>query len=102
MRRLVLAAVVVVAALSVAPSALAAREPATFRVGAATASLAPPVPVYAGGFGMSPPITTEHDPIEVRAFYVSNGGHAAAIAVVDAQAMFGAYQEGGDLGITGA
>src|SRR3954451_13379118 len=101
MRRLVLAAVVV-AALSLAPSALAARQPATFRVGAATASLAPPVPVYSGGFGLSPPITTMHDPLEVRALYISNGAHAVAIAVVDAQAWFAGYQEGADLGITGA
>jgi hypothetical protein len=101
MRRLVLAAVVV-AALGAAPSALAARQPATFRVGAATASLAPPVPVYSGGFGLSPPITTMHDPLEVRALYISNGSHAIAMAVVDAQAWFAGYQEGADLGISGA
>src|SRR5947208_3725693 len=101
MRRLVLAAVLL-AALSVAPSALAATAPATFRVGAASASLAPPVPVYSGGFGLSPPITKMHDPLEVRALYVSNGRHAIAMAVVDAQAWFAGYQEGADLGISGA
>src|SRR3954447_21840805 len=85
-----------------ASSASAATKPATFRVGAATASLDPPMPVYSGGFGLSPPITKVHDPLEVRAFYVSNGTHAVAIAVVDAQAWFASYQEGADLGITGA
>jgi hypothetical protein len=85
-----------------AGSAAAAPKPATFRVGAATESIAPNVPVYAGGFGASPPIDTEHDPIQVRAIYVSNGTKAVAIAVVDAQAYFAAYQEGADYGITSA
>src|SRR6476619_2852444 len=80
----------------------AAPKPATFQVGAATESIAPNVPVYAGGFGASPPIDTMNDPIEVRAFYVSNGKKAVAIAVVDAQAYFAAYQEGPDYGITSA
>ncbi|MEA2131741.1 MAG: hypothetical protein QOJ85_4632, partial [Solirubrobacteraceae bacterium] len=89
-------------ALSTSAPAAAAPHPATFRVGAATASIAPlpGVPVYAGGFGASPPIDSQHDPIEVRAFYVSNGRHAVAIATVDAQAYFSAYQEGADYGIT--
>src|SRR4051794_12291501 len=101
MRRLVLAAVLL-GALSVTPNALAATAPATFRAGAAGASLAPPVPVYSGGFGLSPPLTTMHDPLEVRALYISNGAHAIAMAVVDAQAWFAGYQEGADLGISGA
>src|SRR5882724_11220284 len=99
MRR-VLATAFLLLALS-ATSASAAPGPATFRVGAATASLDPPVPVYSGGFGMSPPITKVHDPLQVRAIYVSNGKKAVAMAVVDAQAMFGGYQEG-DFGITDA
>src|SRR3954470_13963075 len=96
MRRIVVIAVLAFALL--APGASAAG----FRAGAAVASIDPPMPVYAGGFGLSPPITRVHDPLEVRAFYVSNGTHAVAMAVVDAQAWFAAYQEGGDLGISGA
>jgi hypothetical protein len=90
------------ACAAVPATAGAAPKPATFQVGAATESIAPipGVPVYAGGFGASPPITTTHDPIEVRAFYVSNGKKAVAMAVVDAQAYFAAYQEGPDYGIT--
>jgi hypothetical protein len=90
------------AALGAAAPAAAAPRPALFEVGAATESIAPlpGVPVYAGGFGASPPIDTVHDPIEVRALYVSNGRHAVAIATVDAQAYFSAYQEGPDDGIT--
>src|SRR3954471_154763 len=90
----------VLACLALAAPAAAAPQPATFQVGAATESIAPNVPVYAGGFGASTPITTTHDPIEVRAFYVSNGKKAVAMAVVDAQAYFAAYQEGPDYGIT--
>jgi len=60
------------------------------------------MPVYSGGFGLSPPITTMHDPLEVRAVYISNGHHAVALAVVDAQAEFAAYQEGTDVGISAA
>src|SRR4051794_3590001 len=101
MRRLAIALGLALALLP-ATTAGAATTPATFRVGAATASLAPPMPVYSGGFGLSPPITRVHDPIEARALYVSHGKHAVAIAVVDAQAWFAGYQEGADLGITGA
>jgi hypothetical protein len=83
-----------------APAAKAA--PATFLVGAAVGSIDPDpgVPLYSGGFGYSPPVTQQYAPLEVRAFYVSNGRHAAAIAVVDSQAYFAAYQEGPDFGIT--
>jgi hypothetical protein len=96
MRRVFVIAVLLFAALSSSASA------AGFRAGAATASIDPPVPVYSGGFGLSPPITKVHDPLEIRAFYVSNGKRAVAMAVVDAQAWFASYQEGGDLGISGA
>jgi hypothetical protein len=99
MRRVAVIAVVLFGLLAASARAAA---PATFRAGAAAASIDPPMPVYAGGFGLSPPITRVHDPLEVRAFYVSNGKRAVAMAVVDAQAWFGGYQEGADLGITGA
>jgi hypothetical protein len=94
------------AVLASAATAAAAAAPATFQVGAATGSIAPlpGVPVYAGGFGFSPPITKESDPagspVQVRAFYVANGQKALAMAVVDAQAYFAAYQEGPQYGIT--
>lgn len=74
--------------------------PAPFRVGVAVRSLAPPVPVYAGGFGASPPITREYAPLQVRAIYISNGRQAVAFASVDSQAYFAAYQEGPGFGIS--
>ncbi len=55
MRRLVALAVLTTA--QVVPGARAdGPEPAVFRVGAATVSIDPPVPVYAGGFGVGPAI----------------------------------------------
>jgi hypothetical protein len=92
-RKLVLAVALV---LSCAASASA--KPALFRVGAAVRSIAPVVPVYSGGFSLSPAITKEHDPLQVRAFYISNGQTALAFVVVDAQGYFSGYQEGQDLG----
>ena len=76
----------------------AAAKPAVFRVGAAVRSIDPNTAVYAGGFSLSPPITKVHDPLEVRAFYLSNGHTALAFVVVDAQGYFSGYQEGQDLG----
>jgi hypothetical protein len=58
----------------------------------------PSVPVYSGGFSLSPPIKKVHDPLEVRAFYVSNGRTAVAFVVIDAQGYFSGYQEGAHLG----
>jgi hypothetical protein len=78
--------------------ALAASGPALFRVGAAARSINPPVPVYSGGFSLSPPIKRVHDPLQVRAFYVSNGRTALAFATIDAQGYFSGYQEGPDVG----
>jgi hypothetical protein len=98
-RRTLLAAAVLV--LAFAAPAAAAPKPALFDVGAAVENTSPSTdPVYSGGFGLSDPITKVHDPLEVRAFYVSNGKHAVAIAVVDAQAWFAAYQDKPDYGIT--
>src|SRR3954452_14841739 len=100
------AAVLVLSSLACAaqpaPAARAApaAKPATFRAGAAARSIAPPVPVFSGGFGLSTPITLSRDPLEVRAFYVSSGNHAVAFAVVDAQGQFAAYQEGPGYGST--
>lgn len=83
-----------VLALAFATPATAAPGPALFEVGAAAENTSPTSdPVYSGGFGLSDPITKVHDPLEVRAFYVANGRHAVAVAVVDAQAWFAAYQD---------
>ena len=77
-----------------------AATPAVFQVGAAARSINPPVPVYSGGFSLSPPITRVHDPLQVRAFYISNGRRAVAFAVIDAQGYFSGYQEGPGFGAT--
>lgn len=95
-RRLLVVALLAVAAL-VAPAH--AAGPATFRVGAAVMSIDPTVPVYAGGFGASPPIRRVAGALQVRALYVSNGRHAVAFAVADAQGWFASYQDGPALGI---
>jgi hypothetical protein len=93
------AALALACALTLLPASGALADgPALFKVGAATESIdpLPGVPVYAGGFGASPPITKSFDPMEVRAFYVAGGDgkHAVAMATVDSQAYFAAYQEG--------
>src|SRR3954447_21741016 len=98
-----LRALLPVAALlaALAAPASAAPKPALFQVGAAAENTNPTTdPVFSGGFGLSDPILKVHDPLEVRAFYVSNGKHAVAIAVTDAQAWFAAYQDKPDYGIT--
>ncbi len=102
-RRLALLACALVATGALPAAARAAPRPATFQVGAATASLDPDpaVPVYAGGFGMSPPITAVHDPLQARAIYVANDHRAVAMAVIDAQAAFAAYMDDPQLGLTG-
>src|SRR3954468_18492957 len=100
MRGLKWAAAVAIATFACAAPAASASKPATFRAGAAARSIAPPVPVFSGGFGLSPPITRSRDPLEVRAFYLASGSHAVAFAVVDAQGQFAAYQEGLGYGST--
>src|SRR5579884_1157403 len=91
---------VVLAGWLATSSAQAAVHPALFHAGAAARSIKPPVPVYSGGFSLSPPITRLHDPLQVRAFYVSNGRHAAAFVTIDAQGYFSGYQEGAGFGAT--
>jgi hypothetical protein len=100
MRRLV--ALAVLAAALVVPGARAAAPvPALFRVGAATVNIDPPVPVYAGGFGVGPAIRRVSGHLQVRAFYISNGSRAVAFAAADAQGWFAAYQQDANLGIDG-
>ena len=85
----------------VAPAAASAgpARPFTFRVGAAVADLtpAPGVPVYAGGFGQSPPIYGDQqlkdNGLNARAIYVSNGSHAVTMVTVDSQGIFAAVQQ---------
>lgn len=81
-----------------AGAACAASRPALFRAGAAVRSINPPVPVYSGGFSLSPPISKVHDPLQVRAFYLSNGRAALAFATIDAQGYFSGYEEGPGFG----
>jgi hypothetical protein len=88
------------AAYALLATGASAATPPVFRVGAAARSINPTLPIYSGGFSLSPPITKVRDPLEVRAFYVSNGRRAVGIATVDSQAYFSAYQEGPDYGIT--
>jgi hypothetical protein len=100
------AAIALLIAASAAPAAASARaytpvprSAAHFRVGADTDSIDPQLPVYSGGFGLSPPIRRVADRLSTRALYVSNGRHAVAFAVVDAQGYFAATQLKGDDGI---
>jgi len=86
------------AAVAALSQSAASAAPAQFQVGAASQSIAPTVPIYVGGYGLDPPTTTVHDPIEVRAMYISNGRRAVAFVVADIQAMFPAYQEGRQYG----
>jgi hypothetical protein len=87
--------------LAGAPAVASARSrPAVFRVGAAVRRIPPVVPLFSGGFGLSPPIKREHDPLSVRAFYVAGRHHAVAFATVDAQGYFASYQESPTIGIT--
>jgi hypothetical protein len=94
------ASLAIAIAIAIAANAVAkeAPKPAVFRVGAAVRSIGPSVPVYAGGFSLSPPIKRLHDPLQVRAFYVSNGRTALAFATIDAQGYFAGYQEGAGFG----
>ena len=68
-------------------------EPAVFDVGAASVSINPDTPQYISGYGYKGgPTTNVHDPLEVRAFVVSNGTDASAFVVADLTGWFSAYQ----------
>jgi hypothetical protein len=107
MRRLsMLLAAVAAAAPLTAHAATAARPaaPAVFRVGTAVVDITPPSdhPQYLGGFGqMAKPTAKVHDPLQVRAFAVSNGRKLVEFAIVDTQGWFSGYQEG-PYGVTDA
>ncbi len=93
-----MASLAVAFTISCGGAAHAASRPALFHAGAAVRSIDPSVPVYSGGFSLSPPIKRLHDPLQVRAFYVSNGHTALAFATIDAQGYFSGYEEGADFG----
>src|SRR5579884_3947820 len=97
-RSATLLAVAMTILAAVCAPAEAATKPALFRAGAAVRSINPPVPVYSGGFSLSPPITRVHDPLQVRAFYLSNGKTALAFVTIDAQGYFSGYEEGSNYG----
>jgi hypothetical protein len=70
-----------------------AADPAVFDVGAASVNINPDTPQYISGYGYKGgPTTDVHDPLEVRAFVVSNGTDAAAFVVADLTGWFSAYQ----------
>ena len=71
----------------------ATAEPAVFDVGAASVNINPDTPQYISGYGYKGgPTTNVHDPLEVRAFVVSNGTDASAFVVADLTGWFSAYQ----------
>jgi hypothetical protein len=79
-------------------------KPAVFEVGTAVMDITPPAdhPQYLGGFGQMPaPTDKVHDPLQVRAFAISNGEKLVEFAIVDTQGWFAGYQEG-PYGVTDA
>ena len=92
----------VVAALAAPVAAFASvgdrhDRPAVFQVGTAVEDITPAAdhPQYLGGFGqMDKPTSNVHDPLQVRAFAISNGKTLVEFAIVDSQGWFSGYQEG--------
>jgi PKD repeat protein len=95
--RLMLTAAAICAGLLACAGTAAAKqhkpEPAVFDVGAASVNINPDTPQYISGYGYKGgPTTNVHDPLEVRAFVVSNGTDASAFVVADLTGWFSAYQ----------
>jgi hypothetical protein len=77
---------------------------ASFRVGAAVATINPSYPVYMGGYGGGPPggtitrhinpLTGQAEDFTVRAIAIASGSHVIELATVDTQGYFAGYQEG--------
>jgi hypothetical protein len=88
--------IVALSLVAIAIAALPARaaELAGFRVGVATVNIDPPRAQYLGGFGFDDPVSAINDPLEVRAFAISNGTTLVEFAIVDTQGYFAGYQEG--------
>ena len=107
--RISLATTALVAVAAVPPVAAHAAghghaKPAIFRVGTSVVDITPPAsrPQYLGGFGqMAKPTNQVHDPLQVRAFAISNGRKLVEFAIVDTQGWFSGYQEG-PYGVTDA
>src|SRR3954454_15362556 len=80
-----------------AATASRSHHAAIFRVGTAVEDITPARdhPQYLGGFGqMDKPTSNVHDPLQVRAFAISNGKTLVEFAIVDTQGWFAGYQEG--------
>src|SRR3954469_9597699 len=93
-RRLAFIATVALAVLALPVSAHAAAS-ARFQVGTSVVDITPQNPQYLGGYGqMDTPTGDVHDPLQVRAFFVSHGHRAIGFAAVDTQGWFAGYQEG--------
>ncbi len=94
--RLIVTAAVACAGLLACAGQARAADPAVFDVGTASVSIDPDTPQYISGYGYrGGPTTDVHDPLQVRAFVVSNGTAASAFVVADLTGWFSAYQ--GDL-----
>ena len=90
MRMRIALAAALAAAVAVPPLAARAAHPdmtpAIFQVGTAVEDItpAPNHPQYLGGFGqMAKPTNRVHDPLQVRAFAVSNGHKLVEFAIVE-------------------
>jgi len=99
MRRALLLPVVAALVAPVAAHAASVERAhaAVFSVGTAVEDITPPPdhPQFLGGFGqMEKPTSTVHDPLQVRAFAISNGKTLVEFAIVDSQGWFAGYQEG--------
>jgi hypothetical protein len=95
-------------ALAAMPAAAQAATPATYDVGIAHRTINPTAQqiatgkVYLGGFGFGSPPATDGRPatgvlgdgVQVRAFAVSDGAHAWAIADMEVQGWFAATKDG--------
>ena len=91
--RLIVTVAAVCAGLLACAGQASAADPAVFDVGAASVNINPDTPQYISGYGYKGgPTTNVHDPLEVRAFVVSNGTDASAFVVADLTGWFSAYQ----------
>ena len=92
-RLIVTVAAICAGLLACAGTASSLPMPAVFDVGAASVNINPDTPQYISGYGYKGgPTTNVHDPLEVRAFVVSNGTDASAFVVADLTGWFSAYQ----------
>jgi hypothetical protein len=75
---------------------------ALFQVGTSAVDITPTTPMPDGGYGSDYMVTGgDHDPLQVRAFFVGHGKQAVVFVTVDSQGWFAEYQspnvgDGGD------